>query len=87
MKNLRGYKSNEKSNKEKLKAAGIDDTAAEKYGDMDEDELLIALRESVKKAKREGTFNSEQLQYFVKMLSPQLSEEQRKKLKEILSTI
>ena len=85
MKNLRGYRG--ASGKEKMREAGIPEDAVEKYGDMSEDELLVALSQSIKKSKREGTFDENQIRSFVSMLSPHLSDEQRKKLSAVLSTI
>ncbi len=86
MKNLRNYGGG-KSNKEKMKDAGVSSEAIEKYGDMSEDELLRALSQSIKRSKSEGTFDEAQLRSFVSLLSTKLNEEQRRKLNAVLSSI
>lgn len=61
--------------------------AMDKYGSLDEDALIAKLTESVAKAKREGTFNADELVRFASMMAPHLSEAQREKMNNIINLL
>ena len=62
--------------------AGID-----KYKDMGEDALVGQLLSKVAESKRNGTYNSAELNSFVKMVSPHLTKQQKGRLERLVGVI
>lgn len=58
-----------------------------KYADKSETELTQELFRKVYAAKSDGTFSSEQIDEFVKMISPNLDDAQKKRLNELVRMI
>lgn len=58
--------------------------AMNKYGSLNEDELIEKLTESVARSKREGKFDPDELVRFASMMAPYLSENQREKMDTII---
>lgn len=58
-----------------------------KYDNFNEDQLIAELIRSVKKSKDEGIYSKEQMKNFIELMSPQLSDEQRKKLSNLVMLI
>ena len=85
MRNLRGYKGKINGEQAKtLKDMGVSEEKVEHYTSMSEDELISELLSSVKKQKANGTFNPQQLETLVTMVSPRLSVEQQRKLNDLV---
>ena len=61
--------------------------AMQKYGGMGEDALIEQLLNQINTAKQKGTYNPTQMQTYIQMLSPHLSETQRTKLQNLLKVI
>lgn len=80
MRQLKNFKKTQPSGSaEKLAKEAMD-----KYGSLDEDELIAKLTESVMKSKQEGNFNPEELVRYASMMAPYLSETQREKMSNII---
>ena len=62
--------------------AGID-----KYKDMGEDALVNQLMSKVQTSKQNGTYNSKDLDNFVKMVSPHLNRQQKERLQRLVGVI
>lgn len=58
-----------------------------KYKGFDEDMLIAALMQNLQKSKNEGTYDERQLDYFVEMISPNLNQEQRVRLNNVVNLI
>ena len=58
-----------------------------KYNWMHENQLIDELMKKVKEQKQNGTFDVESIENFVKNVSPHLSNEQRQKLKNLITVI
>lgn len=85
MKNLKNFKAdnippNLASNEELTKALN-------KYGNMNEDALVEQLVTQIRTSKQNGTYNPEQMQGYITLLSPHLSSSQSEKLKNIIKII
>ena len=61
--------------------------AMNKYKGFDEDMLVAALMQNLEKSKAEGTYDEKQLDTFVSMISPNLNEEQKHRLNNIIALI
>lgn len=79
MKQLKGY------NADKVKV--MEQEALEKYKNMNEDALVDALLENVRKSKEDGTYNPSSLTEFAQMMSPHLSPAKRERLENIIRLI
>lgn len=77
MKNLRGFSSDGK----------VDLSGADKYNNMNHDQLMNELIASVTAAKNNGTFNPSELDNFLVMMSPHLTPERRRHLKELVEML
>ncbi len=62
-------------------------TVMGKYGGMKEDQLIDELMKRVREQKANGTYDPEQMESFVRTISPRLSKEQRQKLNNIIGVI
>jgi len=60
---------------------------AGKYDGFSEDQLVDELIKTVRKAKQSDSYSEEQLQLFINMISPQLSEGQKAKLDSMVKLI
>lgn len=58
-----------------------------KYSGMDENGLMRELMKNVAAAKGNGSFSAEQLDEFVRFVSPNLDEQSRKRLNELVDMI
>ena len=58
-----------------------------KYDGFNEDQLIEELIRSVKKSKDEGNYSAEQMKGFIELVSPQLSDEQKKKMSNLIMLI
>ena len=63
------------------------ESVAAKYVGKSEEELMRALRQNVAAAKRNGTFSTEQLDNFVRIISPSLDDASRERLNSLLLMI
>lgn len=63
------------------------DRAAAKYSGMNENELMGELMKSVASAKNDGSFNAAELDEFAAFVSPNLDEDQRKRLAELIRMV
>ncbi len=61
--------------------------ALNKYKGYDEDMLITALMQNLRKSKADGTFNEEELDNFVSMIMPNLSHEQQVRLNNVIKII
>ncbi len=61
--------------------------AMKKYGGMGEDELINQLLISVRNSRANGTYDPSQMQGYVEMLKPHITEAQYEKLKNIVNII
>ena len=87
MKQLRNFKQQKGVCPEAVAANPAFNEAMEKYGGMSEDALIEQLVSQVASAKQNGTYNAGQMQAYIQMLSPHLSEQQRNKLDNVLRVI
>ena len=83
MKELKNFKKSD-VNKNKTDEAG---SIMGKYEGFSEDQLIEELLKSIKKSKEGGTYSFEQMKSFAQLMSPQLTEEQRIKLTNLISLI
>lgn len=79
MKQLRGYNSSTVRTMEK--------EALDKYKNMNEDALVDALLDSVRKSKSDGTFDPKSLKEFAEMMSPHLTPAKRERLDNLIRLI
>ncbi|MBD5132203.1 MAG: hypothetical protein HDT28_06445 [Clostridiales bacterium] len=63
------------------------DEFAAQYAGKSESELMQALMQKVSASKRAGTFSPEQLEDFVRFVSPSLDEQSRNRLNELVNMI
>ena len=84
MKSIRDFKCDD--GKEKNAEADLE-SIRHKYDGMSQDELMLALMQTVSAAKRDGTFTDESLEDFVGFVSPNLDGEQRRRLGELADMI
>ena len=59
----------------------------DKYKDLDQDELTALLLKRVQQSKANGTFDKSSLFAFAQTIAPRLSEEQRRRLFEIIEAL
>ena len=59
--------------------------AYERYEGMNQDQLMRALFDEVNASKKNGSFDIEQIKRFYREVSPRLSNEQREKMRSIIS--
>ncbi len=83
MRQLRNFKSNGGAGSDGVQKPEI----PEKYAGMDESELRSELIRQVASAKSDGTFSSEQIDEFVELVSPNLDDEARAKLVDLVNMI
>lgn len=91
MKSLKGY-SGEKEFVHNDDATNDDvyrrfEDVRQKYGHMNESELLCELKRQVEEQKRSGNYSKERINAYEEALRPYLSDEQRKKLADILGKL
>lgn len=87
-KQLRNFKNETAENAKKiLQEDPSFQEAIDKYGSMDEDALVQQLIQSVRISRQNGTYNAQQMQSYVDMISPHISEEQSEKIKNILDIL
>ena len=65
----------------------IPNDVMKKYGGMREEQLVDELMKKVREQKQNGSYDEAQMQNFVKLISPHLSDEQRKKLMSLISAM
>ncbi|MCL2555483.1 MAG: hypothetical protein FWE03_00495 [Firmicutes bacterium] len=85
MKELKNFKKKEHTIEESDKNIVKDYIG--KYDGFSEDQLINALAMSVKNAKEDGSYSDEQMKSFIELVSPQLNDEQRKKLGNLVKLI
>lgn len=71
---------------EKISEKGIEDMIKDREG-RSEKELMDELLRSVQKSKAEGRYSQKDMETFKSTVTPLLTEEQRKKLDEILALL
>lgn len=81
MRRLKNFSSSKSS------ASGVPNDIMKKYGGMGEDQLVDELMKKVREQKENGSYDEAQMQNFVKIISPHLSDAQRKKLMSLISAI
>ncbi|MCL2822016.1 MAG: hypothetical protein FWD86_02325 [Firmicutes bacterium] len=86
MKELKGFKV-EKEAVKALDEAGIGQDYAKKYDGYSEDDLIGVLAKSVKKAKEDGTYSKADMDNFISLISPKLTDVQRVKLSNLTKLI
>lgn len=79
MRELKGY------NADKMRV--MDKAAFDKYKNMNEDALVDALLDNVRKSKADGTYNIAKLKSFAEMMSPHLSKAKRERLDNLIRLI
>ena len=82
MRRLKNFSSTNNSS-----ASGVPNDIVKKYGGMCEDQLVEELMKKVREQKQNGSYDEAQMQNFVKIISPHLSDEQRKKLMSLIGAI
>lgn len=87
MRSIKDFKSGAPKTEEPATLREEVESVAAKYVGKSEDELLRALRQNVSAAKRNGTFSAEQLDNFVRIVSPSLDEASRERLNSLLLMI
>ena len=60
---------------------------AEEYSEKSDSELLGEIMKAAKQGKRDGTLNKEQINQFIKNVSPMLNQEQRQRLQQVVEMI
>lgn len=63
------------------------DALMKKYSGRSEGELMSELMAKVSSAKRDGSFDAQSLDEFVRLVSPELDEQSRLKLQTLVKTI
>ena len=73
----------------KASTSSADDVtdAFKKYDGMKESDLMSELMKKVSSAKSDGSFSASQLDEFVRLMSPQLDDAQKRRLKELVEMI
>jgi hypothetical protein len=61
--------------------------AMQKYAGLDENGLMNALLNQIRAAAQNGTYNAAQMQNYVAMLSPHLTDAQREKLRNVMTIV
>jgi len=61
--------------------------AYQKYGGLSQDALIEQLVAQVQKAKQDGTYDKEQMQNYINLMSPMLNGAQRQKLDNVLKVL
>ena len=79
MKQLRGFNGDD--------AAALTQQAMDKYKNMNEDALVDALLDNVRRSKADGTFDPASLRQFATMMAPHLSAEKRERLENLIRLI
>lgn len=79
MKQLKGYSC--------YKVRDMEKAALDKYKDMNEDALVDALLDNVRKSKADGTYSAAELMQFAEMMSPHLTQEKRERLANLIRLI
>lgn len=79
MKQLKGYSSD--------KVRDMEKAALDKYKNMNEDALVDALLDNVRKSKADGSYSPTALSDFAEMMSPHLSQEKRERLNNLIRLI
>ena len=79
-------KDSESTNGYESVPSGVEDMIKSREG-KSEGELMEELLKSVKKSKEEGRYSQEEMERFKNTVTPLLTDEQRKKLDEILEKI
>jgi len=87
MKDLRNFKKQSKEQEINESDKDIVKDYIGKYDGFSEDQLIVELVKSVKRAKDEGSYSADQMTSFIELVSPQLSDEQRKKLNNLVMLI
>ena len=75
------------SSKQEISDNEIVEEVIGKYRDMTEDELLAELVKVAKSSKENGTFDENAIENFLQIVSPQLSDEQKAKMSNLISVI
>lgn len=79
-------KDSESTNGYESVPSGVEDMIKSREG-KSEGELMEELLKSVKKSKEEGRYSQEEMERFKNTVTPLLTDEQRKKLDEILDKL
>ena len=58
-----------------------------KFDGYSEDQLIDQLIKSVKKSKKEGTYSSAQMKSFLQIIAPQITDQQKTKLSNLINLI
>lgn len=87
MRELRNFKKSKEETKVSEDDKNIVKDYIGKYDGFSEDQLIEELIRSVKKSKNDGSYSGEQMRGFIELMSPQLSDEQRKKLNNLVMLI
>lgn len=82
-----GLKNYKKLDNENINDNDYINQALNKYKGYNEDMLIAALMDNLQKSKAEGTYDETQLDNFVSLLSPNLTEEQKLRLNNIIQLI
>ncbi|MCM1368426.1 MAG: hypothetical protein NC184_06445 [Roseburia sp.] len=84
MRRLSEFKRSDSAEREASELAG---DVTGKYAGMSGDRLMSELMKNVAAAKGNGTFSEEQIDEFVRFVSPQLDDASRERLNELVSMI
>ena len=87
MKNLRGFKADEKEQNGGNAGAQNPQDILNAYGNMSEDALFEKLMSEVSASKSNGTFSPEQLMSAVENMKPYLSDAQRTRIEHLIRLI
>ena len=79
MKQLKGYNCDNVRQMER--------EALDRYKNMNEDALVDALLDNVRKSKADGTYSASALRDFAQMMSPHLREDKRERLSNLIRLI
>ncbi len=77
----------EELDKTKQDYGDLIDLFLNKYGKMDEDELIAEMLKLIEKKKQEGTYDKNQIQELVSKVAIFLNDEQRAKMEDLLKII
>lgn len=83
MRQLRNFNGRRTGGNERSNEAIVSE-AMQKYGNLNENELMKQLQNKVEESKRNGTFNPGEVLEFASRVSPMLDEKQREKLANLL---
>lgn len=81
----KGFEKDDDKNKEKVEQ-NVNE-AYQKYNKMSENELMREMEKEVKKLKNQGKLNPKILENFYNQMSPNMTSEQRKRLRIIINSI